>query len=186
MTGSTYLCVAISVERYLGICHRNIKLHRKFRFYLIGIIFLTLAIESPRFFELERTYEDGTYQNRYAKHRWSASYVTYYCMWFRLFATALVPLTALIYFNAKIVIYYRDNNFTKAYSAMKKLNHQDQPLFDQEENVNRISLALPNGIRSNLKSKPLSHKTSRERALFIVLCCITFTFSISHLPRYGL
>ena len=59
MTGSTYLCVAISIERYLGICHRNIKIHRKFRFYLIGILFLTFAIESPRFFELdnERTAE---------------------------------------------------------------------------------------------------------------------------------
>ena len=28
MTGSTYLCMAISIERYLGICHRNIKMHR--------------------------------------------------------------------------------------------------------------------------------------------------------------
>ena len=65
MTGSTYLCVAISIERYLGICHRNIKLHRKFRFYLIAIIFLTLAIESPRFFELEGTYEMGKYSIRY-------------------------------------------------------------------------------------------------------------------------
>ena len=35
----------------------------------------------------------------------------------------------------------------------------------------------------NLSSKPPSHKTSRERALFIMLCCITFTFFICHLPR---
>ena len=61
MTGSTYLCVAISLERYLGICHRTIKLHRKFRFYLIAIIILTFTIESPRFFELERT-EGGSYK----------------------------------------------------------------------------------------------------------------------------
>merc|ERR1711981_292024 len=66
--------------------------------------------------------ENGVYSTRYAKHRWSASYVTYYCMWFRLFATALVPLTSLIYCNAKILIYYRENNFTKAYTAMRKLN----------------------------------------------------------------
>ena len=61
MTGSTYLCVAISTERYLGICHRTFKLHRNFRFYLITIIILTFAIESPRFFELERT-EGGSYK----------------------------------------------------------------------------------------------------------------------------
>ena len=53
MTGSTYSCVAISIERYLGICHRNIKIHRKFRFYVVSILFLVFAIESPRFFELE-------------------------------------------------------------------------------------------------------------------------------------
>ena len=34
----------------------------------------------------------------------------------------LVPVTSLIYFNAKILIYYKENNFTKAYTAMRKLN----------------------------------------------------------------
>ena len=66
---------------------------------------------------------------RYARHRWSYSYVTYYCMWFRLFATALVPLAALTYFNAKILIYYRDNNFTRAHTVMRRMrcnNESDQ------------------------------------------------------------
>lgn len=146
---------------------------------------------------------------RYAKHRWSASYVTYYCMWFRLFATALVPLTALIYFNGKIVIYYRENNFTKAYIAMRKLN-QAQPTGEKVTSnaapadvveiaaggVNQLpgtlttvyttgSLASNNQGPSLLRSssKTPTHKTSRERALFIMLCCITFTFFICHLPR---
>ena len=65
MTGSTYLCVAISIERYLGICHRNIKIHRKFRFYLLAIVVLTVIIESPRFFELERGMDgNGVYSTR--------------------------------------------------------------------------------------------------------------------------
>ena len=62
MTGSTYVCVAIAVERYLGICHRNSTFHRKFRYYLIGIVLLTIGIECPRFFEVEGGYtetEDG-------------------------------------------------------------------------------------------------------------------------------
>ena len=36
----------------------------------------------------------------------------------------LVPVTSLIYFNAKILIYYKENNFTKAYTTMRKL-HQN-------------------------------------------------------------
>ena len=38
-------------------------------------------------------------------------------------------------------------------------------------------------------AKSLSHKKreqGRERALFILVCCITFTFFICHLPRYSL
>ena len=34
----------------------------------------------------------------------------------------LVPVTSLIYFNAKILIYYKENNFTKAYTTMRKRN----------------------------------------------------------------
>ena len=37
-------------------------------------------------------------------------------------------------------------------------------------------------------AKSLSHKKreqGRERALFILVCCITFTFFICHLPRYS-
>ncbi len=139
-------------------------------------------------------------------------------MWFRLFATALVPLTALIYFNAKIVIYYRENNFTRAYTVMKRLyqsgnlgniNQDDQlHVIDQDQDqhevvplTQRSSMATTSsviglssarnvaGTNTSLNSciskstKPPSHKTSRERALFIMLCCITFTFFICHLPR---
>ena len=32
---------------------------------------------------------------RYAKYRWSAVYVTYYCTWFRLFATAVIHLSLM-------------------------------------------------------------------------------------------
>ena len=81
---------------------------------------------------------------RYANHRWSAPYVTYYIMWFRLFATALVPITSLIYFNAKILIYYRENNFTKAYTAMKKLNQRSgaRPSNASEINGKAIKLGI--------------------------------------------
>ena len=48
---------------------------------------------------------------RHADHRWSASYVTYYSMWFRLFATAIVPFAALVFFNVKILVFFRRNKF---------------------------------------------------------------------------
>eukprot|EP00093_Oithona_nana_P004210 04210.XXX_161574_159718_1 [CDS] Oithona nana genome sequencing. len=197
MTGSTYLCVAIAIERYLGICHRSIQIHRKFRFYLIGIIVLTLLIEFPRFFELEGLYDSkgNAYTYTYARHRWSYSYVTYYCMWFRLFATALVPLAALTFFNAKILIYYRNNNFTQAQTVMSRLrvkNSEEEPTVS----VNRpqeIRVQIQKVVASRtsvqqqqqkveLPKTPL-YQASQERTLFIMLCCISMTFFCCHLPR---
>ena len=151
---------------------------------------------------------------RYARHRWSYSYVTYYCMWFRLFATALVPLIALTFFNAKILIYYRNNNFTRAQSVMSRMrvkNSEDEPTVSvnrpQELRVQiqkvaasrtsvqqqqqKVSFDMSNGISLNngtartrvvLPKNPL-YQASRERTLFIMLCCITMTFFCCHLPR---
>ena len=53
MTGSIYICVAISVERYLGICRSDIQIRGKFRFYLLAILLITVIIEGPKFFEVE-------------------------------------------------------------------------------------------------------------------------------------
>ena len=57
MTGSIYICVAISVERYLGICRHDLHIPCKFRVYLIAIILITVLVECPKFFEIVG-YED--------------------------------------------------------------------------------------------------------------------------------
>ena len=140
---------------------------------------------------------------RYARHRWSYSYVTYYCMWFRLFATALVPLIALTFFNAKILIYYRNNNFTRAQSVMSRMRAkaEDEPSVSgtnrpqelrvqiqkaaQSRSSNGLNSLINNPLipRSRMVPKPPLYQASRERTLFIMLCCITMTFFCCHLPR---
>lgn len=53
-SGSTYLCVLIAFERYLGICHSNGSgQFRKLRYYMIVLALMCIAIDSPRFFEIE-------------------------------------------------------------------------------------------------------------------------------------
>ena len=116
-------------------------------------------------------------------------------MWFRLFATALVPLAALTFFNAKILIYHRNNNFTQAQTVMSRLrvkNSEEEPTVS----VNRpqeIRVQIQKVVASRtsvqqqqqkveLPKTPL-YQASQERTLFIMLCCISMTFFCCHLPR---
>ena len=126
-------------------------------------------------------------------------------MWFRLFATALVPLIALTYFNTKILIYYRNNNFTRAHTVMRRMRvkgpdeeavpvNRPQELRVQIQTGRTVqqprtttTRMIENGIELNNGALPPPktplYKASRERTLFIMLCCITMTFFFCHLPR---
>ena len=77
-------------------------------------------------------------------------------MWFRLFATALVPLTSLIYCNAKILIYYRENNFTKAYTAMRKLNQNTGARESNASELNGKVLEITRFIVYNVRCRYMS------------------------------
>jgi hypothetical protein len=47
--GSTYTCIAIAFERYLGIVHTHAEgLGRRARYYIITILFVSAAIDIPR------------------------------------------------------------------------------------------------------------------------------------------
>ena len=49
--GSTYSCVAIAVERYLGICFSQSSWNvRKSRYYVVAICMTTIIIDGPRYY----------------------------------------------------------------------------------------------------------------------------------------
>ena len=57
LTGSTYSCLSIALERFLGICYPNMDPKwRKFRFYAIFIFAACVLIDAPRFFEVQVRY----------------------------------------------------------------------------------------------------------------------------------
>ena len=57
---STYTCLAIAVERYIGICrvatHSNSSAcMKKFRYYIISILAISAIVDLPKFFEIQTT-----------------------------------------------------------------------------------------------------------------------------------
>ena len=66
----------------------------------------------------------------------------------------LVPVTSLIYFNAKILIYYKENNFTKAYTTMRKRNQNSGARPSTVSEINGI------GKTKNLHNLALHHMIS--------------------------
>ena len=64
------------------------------------------------------------------------------------------------------------------------LRDSSDPPNNQTYFLNKGATGPGVSINTQAKAAPPTHKTSRERALFIMLCCITFTFFICHLPRY--
>ena len=57
ISGSSYTCLAISLERYMGICYPNTSSRfRKLRYYSVAIVLACFLIDAPRFLEVEVRY----------------------------------------------------------------------------------------------------------------------------------
>lgn len=51
--------MAISLERYLGLCHPMLPLHtRKAWFYILPVVVLSFALNAPKFLEVQLEFEE--------------------------------------------------------------------------------------------------------------------------------
>jgi len=107
LTGSVYMTVAISMERYLGICHPHLRFSRRSLVFILPVIFISLAYTFPMFLELEKgsfvngiwNYRDPGYINTYA-----------YDLWASVIILTILPFVALLYLNGSIIAAVRRSN----------------------------------------------------------------------------
>jgi len=115
MTGTIFMTVAITVERYLGLCHPLLSPHsRKVWFYLLPVIVVAFALNVPKFLEIElgniNVTNAVTGQNETKPSygpsdlRMSMTYIKAYIMWTRLFSTGLIPVVLLLCLNLRIIM----------------------------------------------------------------------------------
>ena len=96
-TAAIYMVVAVSAERFRAMCF---PMRKRIAFYkfVAFVVLLSVTVEIPRFFQFHLVGEDY----------WTTplmenpSYVRISSIWDDLLVSGLVPLIALIYFNARI------------------------------------------------------------------------------------
>lgn len=127
MCGTIFMTVAISLERFLGICH---PLHfppqnRKSWFYIVPVLILSIMVNLTKFFEsevvwfsdfkaIERlrkespniTFEDipiWVPQLKRTPLRADKNYIKFYILYFRMFVIGIIPLITIIFLNIRIM-----------------------------------------------------------------------------------
>ena len=166
MCGTIFMTVAISIERFLGICYPlHLPPHnRKSWFYIIPVTILAILVNIPKFLESEVIwhFEGNAIENlkvqvtnltvndipqwvptyHVTALRRNSDYMKYYIVYFRMFTTAIIPLILMVFLNFRIIIDIR-----------------------------------------TLKVKSFGTRWRSELNLFIILLCIVITFCCCHTPR---
>ena len=127
MCGTVFMTVAITIERFLGICY---PLHlppqnRKAWYYVIPVTLLSILINLPKFLESEIVWEEDkiissnpeedltSNATRYeyidipvlkpTELRLNSNYIKYYTTYCRIIFTVIIPFIALVTINLKII-----------------------------------------------------------------------------------
>ena len=101
------MTVAISVERYLGICHPLLQFPRRPLIFILPVLLISFAYTLPKFI-LQRKYSiviNGTL-HIYYNEDWEKTkeyYLWGYTFWADLAFKTFIPLVALIFLNGSII-----------------------------------------------------------------------------------
>lgn len=149
MAGTIFMTLAITIERYLGLCHPLLNPQsRKAWFYVVPVVFVSTLLNVPKFMEINLKFgEDNKTTGELvpgtenvpnvgpSNLRMSPDYIRGYLMWTRLFTTAVIPVTLLFFLNIMII---RD-----VLTSAKKVNRFGSARRQRKEiNLSMVLLAI--------------------------------------------
>ena len=104
LVGSIYMTVAISLERYLGICHPQLQFSRGALVYILPVVIIDFAFTFPTFMEIEYSFENGTLETRFKDMRYEHQYEQAYNLWAEVIFKTIIPLISLFFLNGSIIV----------------------------------------------------------------------------------
>ena len=108
LVGSIYMTVAISLERYLGICHPHLQSSRRALVYILPVVIIDFAFTFPTFMEIEYSFENGTLETRWKDMRYEHQYQQAYKLWASVIFKTIIPLVSLLILNGSIIVTMMD------------------------------------------------------------------------------
>ena len=117
--GSIYMTVAISLERYVGICRPNLLLSRRAFLFIIPVVLISFGFSFPRFLEYELIFLNGTMVGKgkgqgINSNEEFGEYNQAYHLWASVFFKQIFPIAALFSLNgATMATIYKTSKATK-------------------------------------------------------------------------
>jgi neuropeptide Y receptor type 1 len=133
LIGSVLTTVAVSAERYLGICHPHLSFTRRTSTYIVPVICFTFAILTPRFLKVSFTIDNNGsvvgHMNDWAKE--DTFKLGYYLMTFVV--GNIIPTLMLAFFNCAIL--------RKIHSTSKIMSTEQKNL-QEKKNTSKILFSI--------------------------------------------
>ncbi|TRY69570.1 hypothetical protein TCAL_07634 [Tigriopus californicus] len=142
--GSIYVTMAISIERYLGVCYpvqSRTRPRRHLIIYLIPVVLFAVGFNLPKAFETKVVeVQDGNNHTRFqamnSNFSTNTNYTHYYKVWSNLIVTTVIPLSVLIFCNVGIFVTLR-----KSRKSMFGVSNQRRQTV-QQKNENGLAIIL--------------------------------------------
>ena len=102
MDGSVFITVAISMERYLCVCHPTKFSRRTVWYYLIPIVFSTIGFNIPNFSNYYLEFKNETVKYKPTDQRKDDTFIAAYISFSNMFVAAMC-IALLLFFTIQII-----------------------------------------------------------------------------------